>query len=628
MKKLLLLIIFLFSNSVLFAQANTCVGAFPLCEANGSSFPSTTNSPAAQVGPNYSCLGSQPNPTWFYMQIDASGPLNFQISQTDNGGVARDVDFILYGPFADPVAPCSGQLTINNVVGCSYSASAVETFTMPNGITGQFYLMMVTNFSNQPGTILITQTNVGAPGAGTINCGGVDGLSTLNAFLDSNNNGTKEFGEVNFPLGQFHYEMNNDSVVHNVISPTGFFNIYDTTSNTYDLSYSVDPNYAGFYTSSATYIDVNIATGSQTYNFPVTATQPYNDLSLAIAPIGQPRPGFTYQNKIVYANNGNQVASGTLTFNKDALVAITANTQTGTVSNANGFTYNFTNLLPFEVRTMTVTMQVPTIPTVTLGNYLVNNASIAPLAGEVVSGNNTSNATQMIVGSYDPNDKMESHGEQILHSGFTSNDYLYYTIRFENTGTANAVNLRVNDVLDSKLDETSIKMINGSHAYMLDRVANDLTWTFNNIQLPPVSQNPAGGKGYVMFKIKPKPGYAVGDVIPNTASIYFDFNPAIVTNTFQTRFVTVLGVDEFENGNFVFFPNPVNDIVTISLKNNSDAIANVIVYDLMGKVIMSKKTPDAMAIETIDLSAATNGIYFLEVSTTNSLKVVKKLMVN
>jgi hypothetical protein len=78
-------------------------------------------------------------------------------------------------------------------------------------------------------------------------------------------------------------------------------------------------------------------------------------------------------------------------------------------------------------------MQLPNIPIVTLGNLLTNTANIAPISGDVVPSNNSFSCSQINIGSYDPNDKMESRGEKILHSTFTANDYLYYTIRFENT---------------------------------------------------------------------------------------------------------------------------------------------------------------------------------------------------
>ena len=602
--------------------ASVCSQANSLCNSIGVPFSNTVNNSSTGSA---NCLLSTPNPTWFYLPISNPGTINLQVNQNSLNGTPLDVDYIVYGPFTNPVSPCGNpNLLLANVVSCGFSVAAVEFPFIPNAQPGQYYLLMVTNYSNQAGFITITEQG---NSAGGIDCSGL----RLNAFLDSNNNGTQDNGEQNFPLGQFSFEVNNNGNVHNIISPTGVYNIYDTNAaNSYNLSYSIDPNYVlsyGITNSSYSNIHVVIGAGMQIYNFPISVTQTYNDLAVNIVPINAPRPGFTYQNKIVYTNFGNQtVASGTITFIKDALVTITANSQTGTTSTANGFTYNFTNLLPFETRTMTVTMQVPNPPTVALGNLLTNTANIAPISGDVVPSNNYSSCSQIIIGSYDPNDKMESHGERILHSTFTANDYLYYTVRFENTGTASAINVRVNDLLDSRLDENTIKMIGASHNYIMDRVDNNLTWRFDNIQLPVSVANSNIGKGYLTFQIKPRAGYAVSDIIPNTASIYFDFNPAIITNTFQTEFVAQLGVDEFENGDFVFYPNPVSDLVTVSVKN-SGTIAAITVYDILGKLILIEKPTRAVSTQTLDLATVSKGVYLLEVTSDNNLKVTKKLIV-
>jgi hypothetical protein len=122
------------------------------------------------------------------------------------------------------------------------------------------------------------------------------------------------------------------------------------------------------------------------------------------------------------------------------------------------------------------------------------------------------------------------------------------------------------------------------------------------------------------------PGYAVGDIIPNTASIYFDFNPPIITNTFTTEFVQQLGVGEFENADFVFYPNPVSDTVTIKVKNTG-SITNIAVYDVSGKMIIAQKPITALSIQTLDLSSVSKGMYLLEVTNDTNLKVVKKLIV-
>jgi uncharacterized repeat protein (TIGR01451 family) len=604
--------------------ASTCSLANSLCNSLGEPFANTINVGSAG---SYGCLFTTPNPTWFYLPISQNGPINLIIEQNSSinfTGTYSDADFVLFGPFSDPVSPCASQLTSNNIVSCSYSANATEYPSIPNAQAGQYYLLMVTNFSNQPGFIRISQLGTSQ---GVIDCSGL----RLNAFLDSNNNGSQDNGEQNFPLGQFHYERNNNGVIHNIIAPTGTHNIYDiNASNTYDVSFSVDSSYAAMYAvSPSSYSDLNVVIGSGliTYNFPVTVVQSYNDLAVTIVPLSAPRPGFTYQNKIIYTNLGNQnVASGTLTFTKDTNVTITANTQSGTTPTATGFTYNFSNLAAFETRSMTVTMQVPTIPTVTAGQYLTNSATIEPLTGDVVPENNASTSSQMVINAYDPNDKMESRGPQILFSTFTPNDYLYYTIRFENTGNASAINVSVKDVLDAQLDESSIKMVSASHPYEMDRVGNNLTWKFDNIQLPVSIANTNIGKGYITFKVKPKAGYAVGDSITNSASIYFDFNPAIVTNMFSTQFVAALAVNEFENGDFVFYPNPTSGIVTVSLKNTENSIASIAVYDILGKTIMTKNAND-VTTQTIDLSGVQTGMYFIEVTTNTNLKVIKKLMV-
>ena len=620
-------------NAIAYAVCNNayvCNTANSLCSALGVPFANTHQGIQAQAGNSYGCLGSRPNPTWFYLPISRAGNINLMIQQsTDisfmNTAGSLDVDYICYGPFTNPTTPCNGQLTADKIVSCSFSASANEYPVIPNAQPGQYYLIMTTNFSNRAGFIKITEMSTTS---GAINCSGL----RLNAFLDMNSNGTQDTGEQNFPLGQFHYEMNQNGNPHHLIAPSGVYNIYDINpANSYNISYTINSNYTANYSvNPASYSNVNVVVGSgmQVYNFPVRVTNNYADIATILVPTRQPRPGFTYTNRIIYTNLGTQtVASGTLSFTKDARVTITANSQTGTVTTPTGFTYNFTNLLPFEIRTINVTMQVPTIPTVNLGDLLTNSISITPLTGDVVPANNATSVSQIVIGSYDPNDKMEARGEQILHSSFTTNDFLTYTIRFENTGTASAINVRVNDVLDAKLDETSIKMESASHSYVMDRIGNNINWRFDDIELPATSMNPIASNGYIQFKIKPKPGYAIGDIIPNTAAIYFDFNPPIITNTFQTRFVTVLALDEFENGSFVFYPNPASDFVTISLKDSTNSLSTITVYDVMGKMILQKKTIGTITSDTIDLSSVNPGIYFIEVQTENNTKVVKKLLV-
>lgn len=53
---------------------------------------------------------------------------------------------------------------------CSYSTSATETCVIPNAVAGQFYILLITNFSNQPQNIIFSQGNANQPGAGATDC--------------------------------------------------------------------------------------------------------------------------------------------------------------------------------------------------------------------------------------------------------------------------------------------------------------------------------------------------------------------------------------------------------------------------------------------------------------------------
>lgn len=551
--------------------------------------------------------------------------LNGTYNDFNNDGFVNVGDVINY----QIILTNNGSTAITNLVACQSSLTVNGTLSSlpPNS----------TDTTSFTGFHVITQENINAGNVFDFICicgdNGVqdcfDGFNTvlavsdgikLNVFIDLNNNGIKDANEQNFPHGNFNYTVNGGATT-NLYSYYGVAYLYESNPATsYNLSFSLPSQFSGFYTCSATYTNVNVSVGSgiTTYNFPITVI-PYTDLAVYVHPYGaSPRPGFTYMNRVTIVNQGNQtIAAGSVTFAKSDIVTIT-NVFPSVTNTPTGFIGSFTNLAPFQSKEFIVTMQVPTIPTVSLGQIITNTASVTIPTNDAIVSNNTSAVSQVIVGSYDPNDKTESHGGKILHSSFTANDYLNYTIRFENTGTANAINIKVEDVLDSKLDETSIRMVASSHPYVLDRVGSNLKWNFNGVNLPPSVPNTQTGHGYIVFQVKPKPGFAIGDVIPNTANIYFDFNPAIVTNTCTTEFVSTLSNENFTFNNFKSFPNPVKNSLTIS---NASPIETIEISSLLGQKMISKKVND---IQTeIDLSQLSNGIYFVKVTSQGNEKTIK-----
>ena len=172
---------------------------------------------------------------------------------------------------------------------------------------------------------------------------------------------------------------------------------------------------------------------------------------------------------------------------------------------------------------------------------------------------NTYKFYQTVVNSFDPNDKTCLQGSTISVSQV--GDYVHYVIRFENNGTAPAQTVRVTDAIDvSKYEISSLTPIAGSH-FFTTRIANDnlVEFLFENINLP---FSDATSDGFVTFKIKTKSSLVIGDSFSNSASLYFDYNAPIITNT-TTIVVQTLGTSEFASQAISIYPNPARDILHI-----------------------------------------------------------------
>jgi uncharacterized repeat protein (TIGR01451 family) len=440
----------------------------------------------------------------------------------------------------------------------------------------------------------------------------------LEAFVDSNNNGIKNDNEYNFPLGTFNYIKNNVGISHQLYVNNGIAYIPESNpSNSYQFNYAVLPEYASYFdVSVSSYSNANIS-GQTVYYFPIVPNTTYYDLTVSIIPNEAPRAGFDYFNTIIYSNQSpNLVPSGTIIFTKDEAITLN-NTIPSTNITANGFTYDFTNLQPFETRVITVNMFTPPLPTVVINQPITHSASITPLVNDAFPNNNNFNLTQNVIAAYDPNDKMEARGSKIVFADYNPNDEFTYTIRFENEGNANAINIRITDELDAKIDETSVRIINASHDYRLERINNQLTWYFDNIDLPVSVPNTMIGHGYVTFSVKMKPGIQLGDEVPNFASIYFDTNPPIITNTFVTEFYEPLSISTFDN-QVSIYPNPTSDI--LNFQTNED-INQLKIYSITGQLLQSFEKP----AKQINLSNFTQGIYKLKLDINGKI-ITKKLI--
>ncbi len=155
---------------------------------------------------------------------------------------------------------------------------------------------------------------------------------------------------------------------------------------------------------------------------------------------------------------------------------------------------------------------------------------------------------------------------------------LSYTVQFQNTGTDTAFNVTVVNRLDHRLfDIGSLRIGAASHKFSFELSGSGiLTWTFDNIMLPDSNVNEATSHGVLKYKVKLRPGLAVGTAIRNRAGIYFDFNKPVITNTARTTIAseaTSVKPEGFD-AQVSVYPNPAFELLAIE---GADMAAGLII---------------------------------------------------
>ncbi|WP_420573250.1 T9SS type A sorting domain-containing protein [Kordia sp.] len=354
-------------------------------------------------------------------------------------------------------------------------------------------------------------------------------------------------------------------------------------------------------------------------NFCITSTIVGTDVSVVILPTTDARPGFNSSYSILYTNNGGTTANGTIDFIYDnTSVNHLSSSPTENSSTANSLHWNYSNLQPFETRIINVFFNINTPPTVNNGDVLSYQANITPLT-ETITANNTFDLQQITIGSYDPNDAIILQGPLITAAQALED--LYFRIRFQNTGTASAIHINVNTVLDTDLDWSTFTPIYASHAYTTTVNNGEVNFKFDNINLADSTTDEPNSHGYIIFKAKPNTGFTIGDIISCKADIYFDYNLPIITNTATTQIDGTLSLNDVSNNEvyFTMYPNPVKNQVEVSIQQKAKyIIVNSHGQQLKNGVLYQGKN-------TLNLESISNGIYFLKVISTNGF-ITKKII--
>ncbi|WP_405368993.1 T9SS type A sorting domain-containing protein [Nonlabens sp. Asnod2-A12] len=443
----------------------------------------------------------------------------------------------------------------------------------------------------------------------------VNGIATLDLGSDGCSISDPLFSNSQFNVSSLNFNFNflsGNTGSYFVNMPNGIFTVTPIPEN---------PTYWNFSPANVV-VDFPTQASPFTQDFCVTANGSIEDLEVIVVPLEQARPGFDTDYKVVVKNKGNVTTSGmvTLDFEED-FMNLLSSIPIAVTPATNQLSWSVSNLQPFQMEEFlfTMTMNTPTQTTNPLndGDVLTFTGVVIGTGTDAMPADNTMVFDQTVVNSYDPNDKTCLEGKTIDPADV--GEYVHYMIRFENTGTASAVNIVVKDEIDlSQFDITTLIPLGGSHDYYTRiREGNVVEFIHENINL---DFNDATNDGYVLFKIKTLNTLVAGDTFDNTADIFFDFNAPIVTNTETVSIMSTASVGEATDSSISIYPNPANSFIHATANN---AIESISITDMNGRMITATQYTGAANEQRLEIGELSSGIYFVTIKSNVGQKIEK-----
>lgn len=355
-------------------------------------------------------------------------------------------------------------------------------------------------------------------------------------------------------------------------------------------------------------------------NFPLQCTSNI-DVQVGAGTNGLVRPLVPFFLHPWVSNTGCNPASGQLKLIKDSRVTYSAALSTNPATSVSGdtLTWSYANLSNLSNgaywNSFFSGVHLTPISSVNIGDTLCFRVTANVPAGDVNGANNTYSFCLPVVASYDPNMKeVAPRGTGTAGNIPVSTTELRYTVHFQNTGTATAYNVSIVDSLDADIAAGSVRILGASHVAEPRWLAPGVVkFSFNNIFLPDSNANEPASHGFITFTVKLKSGLPLGTQIRNKAHIYFDTNPAVITNTTLNTIAQGVGVASVTGGDEVqLYPNPAKD--NLYIRNAAGYWAKggkVTVQNMAGQTLLTKELHQP--VETVETGSLPAGMYLIRI---------------
>jgi hypothetical protein len=368
-------------------------------------------------------------------------------------------------------------------------------------------------------------------------------------------------------------------------------------------------------------------------DFPLLCSSNVDIQCAAVSP-GWVRPNIPFFLDPFVSNTGCDTISGQLMLIKDSHAIYNASLSSNPATTVSGdtLTWNYASLSNISNgaywNSFFASVHLTPDASVNIGDSLCFRVIAAPPANDVNAGNNDYSFCLPVVNSYDPNAKEVSpKGTGTDGNIPASTPELTYTIHFQNTGTAMAYTVSIIDTLDGDVQLNSLKILGTSHQVYPEWLAPGIVrFNFYNINLPDSLSNEAASHGSVMFSVKLDNALPIGTQIKNTAHIYFDSNPAIVTNTALNTIGNPSGVTHLtgSSANFNIYPNPAFETLFVAADKKGGLNDAVLTIQNMAGQVMLQHNLNGNQNE-LDISRLPVGMYLVRIAS-GSGTVVGKLL--
>lgn len=440
----------------------------------------------------------------------------------------------------------------------------------------------ICGYLSLPGAIYTINDNaLGCNNKDEIGCTdtGISGV----VFFDADANGIQDAMEFGIPNQSIHLEPDNIDAITN---SNGTYYFYGVPNTDYVISRDDNP-------------DWNLTTDSVSYQFEYLPSMGQNEnYAFGLSPNFTLEEGLVNLSSettrcntdvnfvLVYGNEGTEILDGSVVLDYDPLCRFISSSPAPDILDTLNYklSWNCTDLQPFENRSINLILEMPDEQQT--GEPLKFITSLHASSTQNAMPMDSSFYCTEVRCSYDPNDKLVNP-IGVGPDGITPPDSkLTYRIRFQNTGNAEAINIAITDTLDDHFDLATFRVLNSSFPVNTYMDGANIRFEFNNIWLPDSTSNEALSHGFVSFEISPLPNLPLGTSLENTAHIFFDANPPIVTNTTLTTYDIINASNEIKATPILqLYPNPAQEYITIDLQNHQFGTLNLI--DLSGSVLQS-----------------------------------------